>query len=286
MADELKKRSPIQGNRRVQPPTEEPSFNVRETVVGLMSKRLLWIVLGSLLALFVLFNLIWQHWVMYQWAEFINTKYADRTELYNILQVKVPTYHYKMSEIDPAFVVQELKQHPWVSDAVVSKHWNGMMEVNVIEKMPVLLALNAQGYPAYYLDENAYPMPYRPGTDFNVPLVRGRLPKFNAKDYQPPLALKRLAQDVAHIPDHTRNLISELEIQLSENSTKPAGNVVLYTIPARNGESVYVKMGKGGFAEKMNRLEAFWMQAIRTQPTKHFEYVDLRFDGQIVTKER
>ena len=51
------------------------------------------------------------------------------------------------------------------------------------------------------------------------------------------------------------------------------------------GQALTVRLGDSGFEERFRRLKAFWDQAVLTRPGTRYASVDLRFDGQIITRE-
>ena len=86
-----------------------------------------------------------------------------------------------------------------------------------------------------------------------------------------------LAESVAELTEAEQALLSEFVVQGDELWLRTAGTSA--------GQSLEVRLGRTGFAEKMRRLHAFWHQAVLTQPDVRFAHVDLRFDSQIVTRE-
>lgn len=182
-------------------------------------------------------------------------------------------------DVDPALVADRIRQHPWVQEAVVRRLPPGTLSIRIAERKPVALALNSQGMPHYYLDKEGYQMPADTLAAHNVPLVRGvKAPLKTAQ----PVAQKSLLALLAALDEadaRTDALISEIDLL-------PGGDIDLYTSPVPGRGPIRVRLGQGGFTNKLDRLEAFWYQAVLPRASARFEWIDLRFDGQIVTREK
>jgi hypothetical protein len=80
---------------------------------------------------------------------------------------------------------------------------------------------------------------------------------------------------------------AETDALLSELTVGAGGEVLLRTSPdgAHGALTARLGAGGGGYAAQLRRLHAFWHQAVLPRPATRFEVVDLRFDGQVVTRE-
>ena len=177
-------------------------------------------------------------------------------------------------DVDPAFVADRVRRHPWVRTAEATRLPTGTLAIHVTERMPAALVLSGEGRPSHYLDAEGHQMPLEKGAAFDVPLLRGALP-----DYHPvrPVQDKRLRALLAVLAEADRPLVSEVEVG--------AAGVTLHTTPTGGRGSVPVQLGTGAFRAKLDALDAFWQQAVLTQPATQFERIDLRFHGQVVTEE-
>jgi cell division protein FtsQ len=106
----------------------------------------------------------------------------------------------------------------------------------------------------------------------------------NAPPYHPtqPVAsagLRSLLAALAHADEATQALVSEVAW-----GRRPT----LWTTPVAAHGSLPVRLGTtpGEHADQLRRLRAFWDQAVLPQPEVRFDLIDLRFDGQVVTRER
>ncbi len=206
----------------------------------------------------------------------VGEQHATAITLQHIARIPQDTL---LFDIDPQVVQERILQHPWVQEAVVRRLPPGTLSIHVAERTPVALVLNVRGAPAYYLDREGYQMPVDTMDAHNVPLVRGV--KGPVKTAQPVenKSLLALLKTLDTVDEQTDALLSEFDLL-------PSGDVDLYTAPAPNRGPIRVRLGQGGYSEKLARLQAFWHQAILPQSSTRFEWIDLRFDGQIVTREK
>lgn len=203
-------------------------------------------------------------------------QHASAATLQQIARVSQDTL---LFAIDPALVEDRLLQHPWVQEAVVRRLPPGTLAIRVAERKPVALALNRRGIPRYYLDREGHQMPADTMGAYNVPLVRGVQEPMKTAQPVTQKSLLALLAALAETTARTDALISEIDLL-------PGGDVDLYTTPVPGRGPIRVRLGQGGFTNKLDRLEAFWHQAVLPRAGAQFEWIDLRFDGQIVTREK
>jgi cell division protein FtsQ len=186
-----------------------------------------------------------------------------------------------MSDVRPALVVDRVVRHPWVRAATVTPHWmSGTLTVSVTERTPAALAVDAEGRPAYYLDRAGHAMPPPDRAAFDVPLVRGLSSRARAaRPDQPaaPVPLRRLLAALADTDVH--RLISDIEIA-------PQDRLRLTTVPLDRYGAVSVRLGQGHVARKLRTLRAFAQQILTAPPHDSIHVIDLRFDGQVITRPR
>lgn len=186
-----------------------------------------------------------------------------------------------MSEVDPTLLADRVERHPWVKTATVTPHWMyGTLAVAVTERTPAALAVDTQGRPAYYLDRAGHAMPLPDSAGYDVPLVHGLQAErpWTRPDsvYAPPPLRRTLAAlpktDVA-------DLVAEIEMRADD-----ALNLV--TTPVGEYDALLVRLGTGEVSEKLRTFRAFVRQVLATKSDAPIEEIDLRFDGQVVTRKQ
>ena len=186
-----------------------------------------------------------------------------------------------MSTVRPALVADRVARHPWVRSATVTPHWmSGILSVSVTERTPAALAVGAQGGSAYYLDRAGHAMPPPDSAAFNVPLVRGLSPRPPGGRPDRPAAPAPLRRLLAALADtDTRRLVSDIEVT-------PQNRLRLTTVPLDRYGAVSVRLGHSHLARKLRTLRAFAQQILTAPPDDSIHVIDLRFDGQVVTRPR
>jgi len=186
-----------------------------------------------------------------------------------------------MTGVEPTLVADRVTRHPWVESATVTPHWMyGTLTIAVTERTPAALAVDGQGRPAYYLDRAGRAMPLPDSAGYDVPLVRGlnaEVPWTRPDTIQAPSSLQRM---LAALPtSDVADLVAEIEMG-------PDDSVRLVTSPIGAHDAISVRLGTGDVSKKLRTLHAFAQQVLATPSDTSIEQVDLRFDGQVVTREQ
>ena len=232
--------------------------------------------IGALVVVFVVGVLGWQ-WlagVQLESVYIVGAQRADTAELKKLAAVPSDTALYA---IEPTLVADRVQRHPWVEAASVMRLPTGALRVSVSERTPAALAMDADGRPAFYLDASGYCMPLAKKTA-NVPLLYG----LRESDYRPvqPLEHRAVREALAALAS------TDMHERVSELTVEADSSIQLYTQPTGPHAPIAVRLGHGPFPEKLRTLRAFWNQAIEAQPNTQFSQIDLRFDGQVITREQ
>jgi cell division protein FtsQ len=179
--------------------------------------------------------------------------------------------------LEPDAVAGRVALHPWVDRADVTRWPTGVLSIDVEERVPVALSVSATGEPVYYLDRWGESMPVDSVSRYDVPLLRGIANGSRPVTVRDSLTVELLGV-LAALPPSVDGLLSDLIVRAD-------GEVDVVTVPVHDGDCILVRMGRGDYDRKMRTLRAFWTQAVAGHPEKRIESIDLRFRGQVVTKE-
>ena len=237
-------------------------------------RRTLWAVGFVALAAVVALGWHWQRTLPLRTVEVSGTVLADTTALLDLAAVPDSAM---LFDLDPALLADRVQRHPWVADARVTRWMTGTLGIDVTERVPVALVLDGAGRPAYFFDAAGFRMPAVVSATYDVPLLSGVFPEYQPTQPTDDAAVLDLLTTLATLPPAVDALVSTVERSRD-------GTFTLVTSPGPAG-AVPVALGRGGFTEKLQRLHAFWDQAILTRPETPVRRIDLRFDGQIVTQE-
>lgn len=222
-------------------------------------------------------------WLGWNWLEGLDLRtvritgnvHAASEELLELARVDTGV---ALVSVDPRIVADRVKRHPWVKSASATRLPPGLLSIEVRERVPVVLVMNAEGLPAAYLDGEGYTLPLTPEVRYDVPLLKGVEPPSHQTRPIEDAVVTELLRTLATIEPDEDVLISSFEMDAT-------GQVSLRTEPIHGRGSVLVRLGRHDFAERLSYLKAFWVEAILTRPDISYDWIDLRFDSQIVTRE-
>ncbi len=179
--------------------------------------------------------------------------------------------------LSPALLADRVARHPWVASASVRRLPTGTLRIAVAERTPVALVLDGAGRPSHFLDAAGFAMPVAAASPalYDVPVLHGA-PPYHPTQPVASAGLRSLLAALARADDATLALVSEIDW---------GRTVTLWTTPVEGHGSLPVRLGHTGHADQLRRLRAFWDESVLPRPDTRFESVDLRFAGQIVTRE-
>ena len=193
-----------------------------------------------------------------------------------ILQLVKIVKDAQLHEVDLMAVRKNVLSHYFIKDAVVERDLPATIKITVKERAPLAI-VNAQE--VLYLDEDGVVLPHSISKAlFDLPILSGVPGTITLK---PGMTLKNAdVQEALEILATSKLLGKELYYMISEVRLRDGGDIVLYA--AEWG--VPIIMGKGNIPNKLVRLETFWREVVRQQGSERLQYVDLRFDDQIVVR--
>jgi len=180
----------------------------------------------------------------------------------------------RLYAVDLEGVRNRLRQHPYVRSAVVTRDPPSSVALVIEERQPVA-ALPQGGL--VYLDGEGVVLPaIASAVSFDLPMVTGNVAtaepgkRMNDVSVQEALQLLLTAQSSN---DETYRRISEVHIREDRE-------LLLYTTEG----GVPVVFGRGEAAMKIAKFDAFWNTIVRQRAASDLQYVDLRFQNQVIAR--
>jgi cell division protein FtsQ len=169
--------------------------------------------------------------------------------------------------------IERIETLPYIKEAMLLKRPSGKMEIKVLEREPVGLLINGSKH--QYFDADGIILPVVAGKSVDVPLVYG-LSVSGAAD-----TLKSQAfQDIRSFLIIAKNDVIAASTLSEIAWTEDEGIVALST---ENG--IRIVFGAFNLAEGIRNWNLFYSQVIAIRGPSEFSTVDLRYNGQIVTRE-
>jgi cell division protein FtsQ len=189
--------------------------------------------------------------------------------------IKVPK-NTQLQDVDLAAVRRDILSHHFIKDVVVERDLPATLKVTVKERVPLAIINSAE---ILYLDEDGVVLPHSMSKQlFDLPVLTG-MPE--GVTLTPGATIKHAdIQEALEILATSKLVNKELYHMISEVRLRNGGDVVLYA--AEWG--VPIIFGRGQIADKLVRLESFWNTVVNERGSENLQYVDLRFDDQVVVR--
>jgi len=194
-------------------------------------------------------------------------------EIVQLTQIPLAAFLY---QADLTAIQRNVMSHHYIKDAVVERNLPNSIHIQVIERIPIAL-LN--GSETKYIDEDGVVLPRSISHKlFDLPMISGLTSSEHLT-----LGLTITEPDI----QETLQLLSALKTvnrplyhNISEVQLRNGGDIILYA--AEGG--VPIIFGHGDVPSKLVRLETFWNDIVRTRGSQSLQYVDLRYQDQIVAR--
>jgi cell division septal protein FtsQ len=222
------------------------------------------------LGMAVLAGLYWNSTLTVQKVQFSGNHFVSTEDLKKVEMPKgISPDSMNFNQIRNRF-----KEIPYVKQANISVQPNGNLMINITERQPI--ALLADGSTKIYVDRDGLRLPIKLGKTVDAPILYG----FKAKPINDTLqseAFKSAAKFLVNVRHRGVSNATVSEVAW----TKHEGIVAL-----TNQNGVKLIFGKGDFGTRLRNWEAFYGEVIKQKGIESMRTIDLRFEGQIVTREK
>ena len=204
-----------------------------------------------------------------------DTKIIEKNEFYELVSEFLGK---PLENVNLANVSKIIEEHPYVEAARVSKWYPSKIKIELIEREPIAI-LNVE--PIVFLDKNSFVLPNKVGkSNFNLPILNNFNTDFNLY----PSGSKVLSENVENsirwlqkIKNEYPSLYGDIsELKMTSDSHM---NIILSEYPTR------IFLGKGQIWAKIEVLRKFETE-LSPKKLSDFKYIDIRYDNQIITKNR
>ncbi len=198
---------------------------------------------------------------------------VETNEILQLAQVQIGA---AMNDLDLTRIQNQVASNFFIKEAVVTRDLPATVRITVVER--TLLAM-VVGSNILYVDEDGVVLPHSISREiFDLPILSGWP---DAVSLRPGTRVRHAGVREALDILVTAKLVSkELFHMISEVRLRNGGDVVLYG--AERGTPIL--FGRGNVASKLVRLEAFWNDVVRSHGPHALQYIDLRYDDQVVVR--
>lgn len=198
---------------------------------------------------------------------------VNTNEIIQLTQVQIGALLYKA---DLTAIQQNIMSHHYIKDAVVERNLPNSINIQIIERVPIAMVNLSE---PLYLDEDGVVLPKTVSHKiFDLPMISGisaNEPFVLGSTITQPDEIEAL-QLLAVL----RTMNRPLYHNISEIQVRYGGDILLYS--AEGG--VPIIFGRGDLPGKLIRMEIFWNDIVRTRGVQYLQYVDLRYQDQIVAR--
>jgi len=183
-----------------------------------------------------------------------------------------------MYDLDLTAVQKNILANSFVKNVVIKRDASLLLRVIVTERKPSAIIVANE---LYCIDEEGIVLPYIASSEtYDIPIISGmdslQLIRVGQKLYNLDM------QEALEIIKAAKEIDSELFHNISELRLRKGRDMILYSFEA----GIPIIFGKGDVAKKMVKLDAFWQKFLLNSDTKEIQYIDIRFDEQVVVSRK
>jgi cell division protein FtsQ len=217
----------------------------------------------------------WQRHVPVKQVSVEGISVISKDEIVRLMNLppNVPMY-----EIDLTAVQRNILTNSFVKSAVIQRDAPSTIRVVVEERKPAAI-LNANEL--YYLASDGTVLPYIASEEtYDIPVISGVDSLTGIKTGKK--LLNAEVREALEIIKASKAAGKQLFHSISEIRLRKGRDLVLYSFET----GIPIIFGKGDAVKKMVKLDAFWQQFIRNNATTDIQYIDIRFDDQVVVSKK
>jgi cell division protein FtsQ len=215
----------------------------------------------------------WKSSLKINQIKIVDNRIVNTNEIVQLTQVRMGALLYKA---DLTAIQRNVMSHYYIKNAIVERNLPNSLTIQIVERIPIAMVNLSE---LLYLDEEGVVLPRTvsrkiidlpmiSGVSQNKPFVIGAA--ITGPDEIEALQLLAVLKTVNRPLYHN---ISEIQV-------RNGGDMVLYS--AEGG--VPIIFGRGELPDKIVRLETFWNDIVRTRGVQYLQYVDVRYQDQIVAR--
>jgi cell division protein FtsQ len=193
-----------------------------------------------------------------------------------VIQLAGVTLGSSMYDLDLTRIQQNVTSHYFVKDVLVERNLPGTIRLSVTERTPLAII---PGRPMLYIDEEGIVLPpTNARAVYDLPIISG-------------LQVVDTLRPGGHAPGEDTNEAirllwtlrhgnRQMFHRISEVHLRNGGDIVLFS----SEWGVPIIFGHGRIADKLARLEVFWEEEVAQYGGHNLEYVDVRYDEQVIAR--
>ena len=228
---------------------------------------------AGMIVLFV-FSMEWKDSLKIQRVLVDGAKSISAKEIFSLAAVPLKS---SLFAIDLFEVQSRVMAQPFMKSVRVCRQFPDVLRIDVVEREPIA-SLNAGQL--HYIDEEGVPLPSSTSQrKFDLPLISG-ISGIQNVQLGKAISSKEIF-DAIEICQAAQSIDTTVYRLISEINMNNGNDIILYS----SDVGVPIILGHGDVQKKLIMLEHFWMNYINSGDAEKLQYIDLRFDDQVVVKK-
>lgn len=227
-----------------------------------------------LLTLFIVVIVLADQWKMTLKIERIIVQGARIHSAEDIVKMTGINANAKMHNVDLSTIRQRLLNQPYIKQALLQRQYPDALAIVIVEREPIAILSESQ---LRYIDEEGVMLPHiETPVKFDLPLISGIDGLDSVKNGQTINSeeiLRAIEVLKTSFATGTSRLISEINMNNKND-------INLYSVDG----GVLIVLGRGDIETKFRKLQSFWNNFVNSNNVYRLQYIDLRYEGQIVVK--
>ncbi len=183
-----------------------------------------------------------------------------------------------MYDLDLMVLQKNILANSFVKEAIIQRDPPALLRVSVKERKPSAIIVANE---LYCIDDEGMVLPYVASAEtYDIPVITGVDSVEHIRVGRK--LLNRDVQEALEIIYAAREINAELFHNISEISLKRGRGMILYSFES----GIPIIFGKGDVVKKLVKLDAFWQKFLSSSDTKEIQYIDIRFDDQVVVSRK
>ena len=189
------------------------------------------------------------------------------------LPLNVPMY-----ELDLSALQHNIMANSFVKRVVIQRDAPSTLRVIVEERTPAAILLAND---LYYIASDGTVLPYIASSEtYDIPVISGVDSLSAIKTGQ--RLFNADVVEALEIINASKMTSDNIFHSISEIRLRKGHDLVLYSFES----GIPIIFGKGDAAKKIVKLDAFWQKFIQSNETNDIQYIDIRFDDQVVVSRK
>lgn len=208
---------------------------------------------------------------------FLNAKeIKKRLESKKLYPLEKPLKDVNVREIEDM-----LRSTPFVKTAECYKTQNGLVDIYLTQRMPIV-RIKSINNEDYYVDDHYQIMPNTKYTS-DIIIATGYISKWYAQRYISLLSKALMTKEFWRNQIEQINVLPDKGIELVPR----VGNHIIYigNLPEANSNAKRSKVIEAFVNTKMDRLEKFYKYGLSQAGWNKYSYINIEFDNQIICKK-